>query len=97
LAKEYTMHIHPNQFNPQAQLDAMQSAQKSAASAEAARTRKKLMESASKLTGEAASEAFVVEVESEEDSPKGGLRRRRQKKEEAQDGAEENHSVSDWA
>jgi hypothetical protein len=93
------MHIHPNQFNPQAQLDALQSAQKAAANAEAARTRKKLMESASKLAGEAATEAFVVEVESREDSQNGGRQRRRPsgKQEETQDRAEENHSVSDWA
>jgi len=93
------MHIHANQFNPQAQLDALQSAQKAAANAEAARTRKKLMESASKLAGEAESEAFVMEVESREDSQAGGGQRRRpnRRQEETQDQGEEDHSVSDWA
>jgi hypothetical protein len=93
------MHIHPNPFNPQAQLDALQSAQKAAANAEAARTRKKLMESASKLAGEAVDEAFVVEVESREDSRKDGRRRRKpnRKQDESRDPTEENHSVSDWA
>ncbi len=95
------MHIHPNQFNPQAQLDALQSTQKAAANAEAARTRESLMESASKLAGEAAFEAFVVEVGSREDSKQGDRQRRKRqqsrKTEETQDSTEENHSVSDWA
>jgi hypothetical protein len=56
------MHIHPNQSNPYAQLDAIQSAQKSEAKAAAERTRKKLMESASELSGEATEEAYFVEV-----------------------------------
>lgn len=93
------MHIHPNQISPNAQLDALQSAQKAAATAAAARTRKKLMESASKLAGDAASEAFVVEVESHEDSQERDHRRRKpgRKREEAEDRAEVNYSVSDWA
>lgn len=38
------MHVHANQINPNAQLDALYSAQKSEAKREAARTRKKLSE-----------------------------------------------------
>jgi len=93
------MHIHANQFNPQAQLDALQSAQKAAANAEVERTRKKLMESASKLAGEAAFDAFVVEVESREDSQMSGGQRQRpsRKQEEMRDQGEGEHSVSDWA
>ncbi|HEY1660505.1 MAG TPA: hypothetical protein VGG14_19295 [Candidatus Sulfotelmatobacter sp.] len=93
------MHIHPNQINPNAQLDSLQSAQKAAAATAAARTRKRLMEAASKLAGEAASEAFVVDVESNEDSREGDHRRRKPggKGNDAEDRAEENHSVSDWA
>jgi hypothetical protein len=95
------MHIHANQTNPNAQLDALQSAQKASAQAEAARTRKKLMESASALAGEAATDAYIVEVESNADSGKDS--RRRQKWGRPKAGAapaeseNEDHSVEDWA
>jgi hypothetical protein len=47
------MRVHPNQVNPNAQLDSMYAAQKAAAKREAVRTRKKLNEFASALAGEA--------------------------------------------
>jgi hypothetical protein len=96
------MHIHPNQINPAVQLDALRSTEKAAANAAAARTRKKLTESASELAGEAASEAFVVEVESQENPDEENPRRQKNqnsggKAAETQDLEADNHSVSDWA
>lgn len=46
------MRVHATQVNPYAQLDAMHAAEKAAAKREAAKTRRKLMEYASKLSGE---------------------------------------------
>ena len=45
------MHVHFNQSNPNIQLDALYAAAKAEANREAARTRKKLSEFASKLSG----------------------------------------------
>jgi hypothetical protein len=88
------MHIRPNQPNPNIQLDALHAAEKAAAKAEAARTRRKLQEFASELDGE----AYVVEVEAHEEQP-GNPRRQGspQKKKEAADSLPEDHAVSDWA
>lgn len=95
------MHIHPSQLNATAQLDALQSAQKALANAEAARTRERLFESASALAGEASTEAYLVEVESPEDSGKNSPRRQKWARArvgpapaEAEDA---DHSVEDWA
>lgn len=52
LATEYFMHVHTNQINPNAQLDALYTADRAAANREAARTRKRLSEFASKLVAE---------------------------------------------
>ncbi len=63
------MHVRANQINPNAQLDALYSAQKAAAKRETARTRKKLSEFASELAGEAESgEACIVRLEGREES-----------------------------
>jgi hypothetical protein len=97
------MHVHPNQTNPSAQLDAMYSAQKTAAKQEAERTRKKLTEFASKLAGEAASEDCVVELREREESGEPPKRQNQQnsaakKKRNEQPASEEgSSSVSDWA
>jgi hypothetical protein len=95
------MHIHPNQINPNAQMDGAQSAQRAQAKAEAARTRKKLIESASALAGEASVEAYIVEVESDEDSGRHrGEAWKRSRPKSAGAPAElkdEHHSVEDWA
>jgi hypothetical protein len=91
------MHIRPNQLNPNIQLDALHAAEKAAAKAEAARTRRKLQEFSSELDGE----AYVVEVEAHEepDERAGNPRNRgsQQKKKEVADSPPEDHAVSDWA
>ncbi len=92
------MHVHPNQVNPNAQLDAMYAAQKAAAKREAERTRKKLFEFASELAAEMDEEACVVQLgsaqgEHREDAPK--KRQNRARKENAASGTES--FISDWA
>jgi hypothetical protein len=94
------MRVHGHQINPYAQLDALRSAEKAAAKKEAARTRKKLLEFASKLAGEA--EGYVVEVgareESREQAKGQDQRQSGGKREKKQAGAERaNTSISDWA
>jgi hypothetical protein len=100
------MRVHSNQTNPNAQLDAMYASQKAAAKQEAARTRKKLSDSASKLAGEAASEACVVELREREESgepperqnqPNPGAQKKQKKQKERAASEEGNSSVSDWA
>ncbi len=62
------MHIHANQPNPNVQTDALYAESRAAAKQRAERTRKKLLESASALAGEASDEDFVVELESLKES-----------------------------
>jgi hypothetical protein len=96
------MHVHPNQTNPNAQLDAMYSAQKTAAKQEAARTRKKLSDSASRLAGEAASEDYIVKLEEGGDSGKKEDRQdepepaEELKPDAAADSTPANNLISDW-
>jgi hypothetical protein len=98
------MHIHANQINPNAQLDALYSAQRAAAKREAANTRKKLLEFASELAGEADSgEACVVRV-GEREEPEEQAKRQtlpspgsRKKQEERADPGDADKSISDWA
>ncbi|HTU40289.1 MAG TPA: hypothetical protein VMF10_01180 [Candidatus Aquilonibacter sp.] len=96
------MHIHQNQMNPTADLDAAYAAQRSAAKREAVRTRKKLTELASELEGASDAEAWVVSLGAGEESkdetkrqtyPRGGKPTKR--REPAPEGAE--NSISDWA
>ncbi|MGA8212222.1 MAG: hypothetical protein WB799_01415 [Candidatus Sulfotelmatobacter sp.] len=54
------MHVHANQINPNTQLDALYAAEKAAAKRAAESTRKKLLEFASELAGEAESEEGCV-------------------------------------
>jgi len=97
------MHVHSNQPNPNAQLDAIYSAQKAAAKQEAERTRKKLTDLASRLVGEAASEACVVELQEREQSGEPPKRQNqpnsaaKKKENERTDAEAGNSSVSDWA
>lgn len=56
------MHVHPNQINPCAELDTTYAAQKAAGRRAAERTRRKLLAFASALSGEAGSEACVIEL-----------------------------------
>jgi hypothetical protein len=94
------MRVHANQINPNAQLDAMYAAQKAAAQREAARTRKKLMDSASEMAGEAEGDACVVrlgegdgfEGRKRQDQPKPSARNKRDADTEDAEG-----SISDWA
>jgi hypothetical protein len=55
------MHVHANQTNPNIQLNTFYAAEKAEAKRETERTRKKLMEFASVLLGEAG-EAFAVQL-----------------------------------
>src|ERR1700758_4958976 len=74
------MHVHANPINPYAQLDALQAAEKAAAKRGAERTRKKLMESASRLAGEAEeAEYCIVELQSREDTEQEPKQQNRQK------------------
>jgi hypothetical protein len=97
------MHVHPSPINPNAQLDALYAAEKAAGKREAERTRKKLLESASALAGEADSgEDCVVKLGTREESQEQpgqqnqqNLGGRKQKGPADAQGAD--HSVSDWA
>jgi hypothetical protein len=63
------MHIHPNQINPNMQLDSLCAAGKAAAKRDVERTRKRLLECASELAGEADSgEDCIVELGAHEES-----------------------------
>jgi hypothetical protein len=100
--EECFMHVHQNQVNPNAQLDAMYAAQKAAAKREAERTRKKLVEFASELAGEADSEACVVKLGAREESQaetkqQNPQPQRKQKKNYEQDQDDAERSISDWA
>ena len=92
------MHVHANQINPNTQLDALYAAEKAAAKRAAESTRKKLLEFASELAGEADSEeGCVVKLgareESEEQNQEGGAKKPRGNAEED----DTDQSISDWA
>jgi hypothetical protein len=91
------MRVHQNQVNPNAQLDAMYAAQKAAAKREAERTRKRLVDFASELAGQADEEACVVQFGPHEETREDARERRpdRKRSKESSDGAED--SISDWA
>jgi len=94
------MHVHGNQINANAQLDALYSAQKSEAKREAARTRKKLSESASEAAGEAEGEACIVELEGSEGSQERSNRQSRPgrvQNQKASPDVDEVKPISDWA
>jgi hypothetical protein len=95
------MHVHANQINPNAQLDALYSAQRTAAKREAAGVRKKLSEFASEMAGEAETEGCVVKLEGSEDPQERTNRQNlpdsRRKQKERPDAEEEAKAISDWA
>jgi hypothetical protein len=95
------MRVHSNQINAYAQLDALRAAEKAAAKQEAARTRKKLSEFASKLAGEAEwGEDCGVRLGEREEAEEQGRRKNRggRKKSEDEDGeGRGGNSISDWA
>lgn len=97
------MHVHASQINPNAQLDALHSAEKAAAKKETERTRKKLSVFASALAGEA-SDACLVKVGSNEESrehgkPPNQLTEDRRKDESGSKArrSDATQSISDWA
>jgi hypothetical protein len=91
------MHVHANQINPNAQLDALYAAEKAAAKREAERTRKKLSEFASKLSAEL---GFTVTLAPDEHS-QGQTRQQspnnRRTQVERPNARNANGSISDWA
>ena len=98
------MHVHANQMNPYAQLDAADAAQKAASKRAAEKTRKKLFEFASALAGEADSEEVcIVKLEEPEYSLEETMKqnqrrpRSRRKQEEQKDAEATGSSISDWA
>jgi hypothetical protein len=98
------MRVHANQVNPYAQLDAMHAAEKAAAKREAAKTRRKLMEFASRLAGESDSgEASIVKLGAREESQEQTKRQNQQKQgspkkqPEEPDPGDADNSISDWA
>jgi len=93
------MHVHTNQINPNAQLDALYSSQRAAAGREAAGVRKKLSEAASQTAADAEAEACVVKLEGSEDPQERTSRENRHggKKQEESPDAEETEVISDWA
>jgi hypothetical protein len=105
MERSATVHIHPNQINPNAQLNAVYDLQKLAAKRETDRVRKKLLNCASEI--EADSDSFVPRVgakEESEEQPKQPPDPQNQPAhgggngKEGQAGAEEtNDSISGWA
>jgi hypothetical protein len=94
------MRVHQNQVNPNAQLDAMYAAQRAAAKREAERTRKKLVDSASELAGEADTEACVVKLGALQESgaeTKRNFQQRTRKQKQDRDPEGTEGSISDWA
>jgi hypothetical protein len=98
------MHVHPNQLNPNAQLDAIYAAERAAAKRAAEGTRRKLMESASAVAGAADSEEdCVVRLGSREGSGEPAQQQDqrnqdgRKKQKQQSDAAETDGSISDWA
>jgi hypothetical protein len=65
------MHVHANQFNANTQLDAIYAAARAEAKMAAERTRRKLLNAAAALAGEAVGESDCVVKLSGEDSPEG--------------------------
>jgi hypothetical protein len=103
------MHVHANQVNPNAQTDALYAAERAAAKRAAEGTRRKLLEFASELAGEAESEeGCVVKLGAREQAeeqakprnePKPDQRNRgsRKKSNEQMDSADSDNAISDWA
>ncbi|HTW60151.1 MAG TPA: hypothetical protein VMD99_18655 [Terriglobales bacterium] len=101
------MHVHATQVNPYAALDALRSAQKTAAKREAERVRQDLMESASELAGESdLTDACVVKLEGREQSQRRQKRRNQpnepnpsneKQPADCKEEEEGNTHLSDWA
>lgn len=96
------MHVHANQPNPNIQLNTLYAAEKAEAKRETERTRKKLMEFASVLAGEAG-EACVVKLGAHDESREQAKRDRhnedhgRKKQNERVNPEAGDGFISDWA
>jgi hypothetical protein len=96
------MHVHANQTNPNIQLNILYAAEKAEAKRETERTRKKLMEFASVLSGEA-EEACVVKLGAHDGSEEQAKQnqpsenRSREKRNEEVNPEARDSSISDWA
>jgi hypothetical protein len=96
------MHVHANQSNPNIQLNTLYAAEKAEAKRETERTRKKLMEFVSMLSGEAG-EACVVKLAAHDDSEEQAKQnqprenRSRKKQNESVNPEAGDFSISDWA
>jgi hypothetical protein len=96
------MHIHANQTNPNLQLDALYAAEKASAKREVEKTRRKLLEFASQLAGEAGlGEDCVVRLEAKQESQEKPKQRNTQNQasqnEERSFSKDTGSTVSDWA
>lgn len=98
------MHVHANQINPNAQLDALYAAARAENKREAARTRKKLSEFASKLTaaldsGEGSVRRLGPHEESQEQTKHQNQPNQdsRKKQNEGADSEAAPNAISDWA
>jgi hypothetical protein len=92
------MHIHPNPINPNMQLDSLYAAGKAAAKREVERTRKRLLECASALSGEADSgEDCVVELGAREEGEQRQGQNQAARKNPRKERIAVDPSISDWA
>ena len=103
------MHVHANQVSPNAETDALYAAERAAAKRAAEGTRRKLLEFASELAGEAESEeGCVVKLGAreqaeeqanprDEQKPDQGNPGSRNKSKEQVDSADADNAISDWA
>jgi hypothetical protein len=103
------MHVHANQVNANAQTDALYAAERAAAKRAAEGTRRKLLEFASELAGEAESEEGCVvklggrEQAEEQARPRNERNQNEQKRgsrkksEERVDAEDADNAISDWA
>jgi hypothetical protein len=103
------MHVHANQINPAAQTDALYAAERAAAKRTAEGTRRKLLEFASELAGEAESEeGCVVKLGAREEAEEQAQQRNpqnpdlgnpgsRKGRKETADSEDGDNAISDWA
>ncbi|MGA2375576.1 MAG: hypothetical protein ABSF72_08645 [Candidatus Sulfotelmatobacter sp.] len=98
------MHVHANQVDPNAQTDALYAAERAAAKRAAEGTRRKLLEFASEVAGEAeAEEGCVVKLRAREQAeeqakPRNEQKQNSRKKSNEQANSEDrDKAISDWA
>jgi hypothetical protein len=92
------MHVHASPINRNTQLDALYAAEKAAAKRAAESTRKKLLEFASELGGEADSEeACVVKLGAREETEEQAKEQSQQGNRKKPQEEDADKSISDWA